>query len=261
MSVTLFGFTGERLGALEWCDPVRGETLVADSWRVENAEAVAMEWHQERFSRSVRERSDISAETLEKFFTEVRAQIPRSGSWFPRIELAQTPGGPTLRYRERPAPLWNPEVTLSVAPEDPRTTPFTKGPDLEALMALRRNAGDPARTEALIVSPEGLVQEGAYSSLMVWPQESKEIFIVPRDTPRIPSVTESVVIEVAQERNIPVVERAVTLRDLAGSEVWILSAAQGIRRATTFVDGPELSYEPGRRAQWQAWWWAKRTPL
>jgi branched-subunit amino acid aminotransferase/4-amino-4-deoxychorismate lyase len=261
MSVRLFGFTGERLGALDWCDPVRGETLVADSWRVENAEAVAFEWHQERFSRSVRERADITTGSLDKFFTEVRAHIPHSGSWFPRIELAHTPGGPTLRYRERPAPQWNPEVALKVAPHDPRTTPLTKGPDLEALMAVRVAVGDPATTEALIVSPEGLVQEGAYSSIMVWPEDSEEAFIVPRDTPRIPSVTEAVVVELAQERNISVVERSLTVSDLADSEVWILSAVQGIRLATTLVNGPELSHKPGRRVEWQSAWWSRRAPL
>jgi branched-subunit amino acid aminotransferase/4-amino-4-deoxychorismate lyase len=259
MSSTLYQFTGERLGAIDWCDPVRGHTLVADSWRVDNAQAVALPRHEARFGASARA-FDIDESTLTSFFTQVRAHIPRSGSWFPRIELAHTPGGPTLRYRERVAPAWSEEVVLAVAENDPRSNPLTKGPDLEALLALRASVGSRGATEALIVASDGTLVEGAYSTLMVWPDDADALVVVPHDVPRIPSITESVLVDHAKVLGIDVLERRLRLDDLESAEVWVVSALHGIRLATSVIDGPELRRDPDRRTEWQrAWWGAARS--
>ena len=258
MSSTLYHFTGESFGVIDWCSPVAGTTLVADSWRVHDGQAVALDRHQERFSRSAREYPMINETILGNFFEELRALIPRSGSWFPRVELVNSPGGPTLRYRERVAPPWSTEVTLAVAPHDPRTTPLIKGPDLEALMALRSAVGDPLTTEAVIVSAEGYLVEGAYSSLMVWPSGSPVPVITPRDTPRIPSITESVLVDIAYQRGIEPVEKTLGPEDLVGAEVWVLSALHGIRRATEWIGGPRLTSLPHRAEEWQHAWWSSR---
>jgi len=261
MSTTLYHFTGESLGVIDWCGPTGTDTLVVDSWRVEDAHAVALERHLERFSTSALAHPGVSKDTLQKFFDLVLAHIPRTGSWFPRIELIATPGGPALRYRERVAPAWSSEVTLALAPHDPRTSPHTKGPDLEALLALRSAVGDPASTEAVIMSPEGFVVEGAYSSLMIWPHHSDSAVITPTSTPRIPSITESVLLDIAADTEIEVSERPCTLAELAGAEVWVLSALHGIRLATHCVGGPDLGNQPHRRDHWQSQWWARRSAL
>lgn len=260
MSTRLFSFSGEALGAIEWCDPVAGETLVADSWRVESGEAVALERHRERFFRSAQQHG-LDPSRLSAFWDHVIEAIPREGSWFPRVEAVTTPGGPTLRYRERPAPAWISDAVVAVSKVDPRTTPLTKGPDLDALMALRRSVAPMGATEALIVSAEGTIIEGAYSTIVVIPPGGQELKIVPRRVPRISSVTESVILDIASERGVPVVEVPLAVDELEGSDLWVLSALQGIRIATDFPGGPALSPKRDRRDEWQAQWWGTREQL
>jgi len=261
MSSRLFQFSGDRLGAIEWCNPHAGDTVVADSWLVEEGQAVAMDRHADRFSRSVVDHCGLTSSMVDSFIRAVRETIPPEGSWFPRIEATATRGGTTLRYRERPAPPRETDVVLAVGDHDPRTTPHRKGPDLDALMALRRSVSDRGATEALIVSPSGHIIEGAYSTLVWWPAGSDHLSIVSADLPRIPSVTESVVLDIANELGIGVSAEMATVADLAGAEVWVLSALHGIRRATRIIDGPHVDSEPGRSDQWQAYWWDRRLPV
>ena len=260
MSTRLFSFSGEALGAIEWCDPVAGETLVADSWRVESGEVVALSRHRTRFCDSARQHGLDSA-ALDAFWDLVIAAIPREGSWFPRVEVVATPGGATLRYRERPAPDWLSEAVVASAEGDPRTTPLTKGPDLDALMALRRSVAHTGATEALIVSPEGTIVEGAYSTIVMIPPGGQELRIVPRTVPRIPSVTEAVITDIAAQRGVAVVEAHSALHECEGSDLWVLSALHGIRVATGFPGGPRLSPDMARRVEWQAMWWKTRERL
>jgi branched-subunit amino acid aminotransferase/4-amino-4-deoxychorismate lyase len=175
--------------------------------------------------------------------------------------VVATPGGPTLRYRERPAPEWLSEAVVASAEHDPRTTPLTKGPDLEVLMALRRSVAHTGATEALIVSPEGTIIEGAYSTIVVIPPEAEELRVVPSSVPRIPSMTEAVIRDIAAERGVPVVETPLFLDGLEGSDLWVLSALHGIRIATDFPGGPALSPDSARRDAWQEQWWKTRQPL
>lgn len=260
MSTRLFSFSGEALGAIEWCDPVAGETLVADSWRVESGQAVALERHRDRFFASA-VNYGLDSARLSAFWDTAIAAIPLEGSWFPRVEVVATPGGPTLRYRERPAPAWISDAVVAIAEHDPRTTPLTKGPDLEVLMALRRSVAPTGATEALIVSAEGEIMEGAYSTIVMIPPGGHELRVVPSSVPRIPSVTEAVIREIAQARGIPVLEAPIALDALEGADLWVLSALHGIRIATDFRGGPRLSPDIARRDNWQAQWWATRHKL
>ena len=105
MSHVLYQFSGNHLGAIEWCEPRRGETLVADSWRVDDGQVVALAHHLDRFRTSVAvDDSAARAPPVEAFLAAVLHKIQPVGSWFPRIEAVATPGGPTLRYRHRVAP-------------------------------------------------------------------------------------------------------------------------------------------------------------
>lgn len=260
MSHALYQFSGERLGPIEWCDPVRGGTLVADSWLVDQGQAVAVELHRERFIASCQD-SGVDGSLVRSFFRAVLDQIPREGTWFPRVELVATPGGPTLRYRERVAPERLETAVVKVSEVDPRTQPMTKGPDLEALLALRAQVAPSGANEALIQTDSGILVEGAYSTLMMWPPGRDQMVVVEASLPRIPSVTESVLRDVATERGIPVSEREIKTADLAGWSVWVISALHGIRLVTNFIEGPPLAVHHEHRDDWQKAWWGRRTPL
>ena len=261
MSSRLFQFSGERLGEIEWCEPHGGDTVVADSWFVHDGQSVACDRHRARFLHSATTDCALDEVPVSSFLDAVAQAIPREGSWFPRIELHNSRGGLTLYYREREAPARETTVSLAVGSHDPRTVPHRKGPDLDKLMSLRRSVSSLGATEAVIVSSTGHIVEGAYSTLVWWKKDSEHLSVVDASLPRIPSVTESVVIDIAREQGITVVPELATLSDLEGAEVWVLSALHGIRLATDFLGGPSLTSDGVRHAQWQKAWWEKRTPV
>lgn len=261
MSQILYQFSGQEFAPLDWCDPARQTTLVADSWRLEDGLVVAWEKHWDRFQGSVLASTTVSSRTLDAFYGALIDILPRVGSWFPRIEAIDTPGGATLRYRQREAPAWNSHVVVAIAPHDPRRFPLTKGPDLEALLDLRREVEPLGATEAIIVDGAGLLAEGAYSSLMVWPSGSDIPHVISQATPHLPGITESVLKDIAAEQGIDVKESSLSVADLEGAELWILSALHGIRMATSVIDGPTLSVNATRRDQWQHLWRQRAVPM
>ena len=261
MSQVLYQFSQGRFEPQEWCDPSRGSTLVADSFRLEDGQVVALERHLARFSDSITSMTDIPSERLEAFLTALPGALPLQGTWFPRIEAVETPGGATLRYRQRPAPAWEEEVILARAPHDPRRYPHVKGPDLEALMALRTQVQSEGAHEAIITTEGDYLVEGAYSSLMIWLHDADSPSVISSSTPHLPGVTEAVLRDIASEQGLEVEERNLRLTDLEGAEVWILSALHGVRVATSFVGGPTLSAQPGRRAVWQELWLSQAAPV
>jgi branched-subunit amino acid aminotransferase/4-amino-4-deoxychorismate lyase len=261
MSQILYQFSEGRFSPIEWCDPSRGTTLVADSFRLEDGLVVALESHLQRFSASVAAHTDVAPERLEAFLTALPAALPTDGSWFPRIEAVETPGGATLRYRERPSPAWETEVVIARAASDPRRHPHRKGPDLDALMALRTEVAPLGAQEAIITTGDDRLVEGAYSSLMIWRDGDEVPTFIPSSTPHLPGVTEAEMREIAASQGLEVRDHNLLVSDLDGAEVWILSALHGIRVATSFVAGPRLTVAPGRREQWQAQWLARARPV
>ena len=261
MSQILYQFSEGHFEPLEWCDPSRQSTLVADSFRLEDGLVVALESHLQRFSASVAAHTDVAPERLEAFLTALPAALPTDGSWFPRIEAMETPGGATLRYRERPAPAWETEVVIARAPHDPRRHPHRKGPDLEALLALRTQVAPLGAQEAIITTADDGLVEGAYSSLMIWRDGDEVPTFIPFSTPHLPGITEAEMREIAASQGLEVRDHNLLVSDLDGAEVWILSALHGIRVATSFVAGPRLTVAPGRREQWQAQWLARARPV
>ena len=261
MSQILYQFSEGHFEPLEWCDPSRQNTLVADSFRVEAGRAVALERHLERFASSVSFHTDTSAEIVDAFVRAIPEVLPGEGSWFPRLEAVATPGGATLRYRERPAPAWETEVVVARAPHDPRRFPHVKGPDLEALLALRTQVAPLGAQEAIITSADDMLVEGAYSSLMIWLHGEAGPTFIPSSTPHLPGITEAEMREIAVSQGVEVRDENLLVSDLEGAEVWILSALHGIRVATSFVEGPSLTIVPGRREQWQAQWLARARPV
>jgi branched-subunit amino acid aminotransferase/4-amino-4-deoxychorismate lyase len=261
MSQILYQFSEGRFSPIEWCDPSRATTLVADSFRLEDGLVVAFERHLERFSASVAAHTDAAPERLEAFLTALPAALPTEGSWFPRIEAVDTPGGATLRYRQRPAPAWESEVVIARAASDPRRHPHRKGPDLDALMALRTEVAALGAQEAIITTDEDRVVEGAYSSLMIWLPGDDGPTVIPPATPHLPGVTEAILQGIAVQQGVEIHEKDLTVSELEGAEVWILSALHGIRMASAFVGGPQLTQSPGRRDTWQRAWRSLATPV
>ncbi|GLY19493.1 hypothetical protein Kisp01_65070 [Kineosporia sp. NBRC 101677] len=205
---------------------------VADSWLVDEGRCRGLDLHRERFTRS------CAHPDAGLFFDDVLPLLPRTGRWFPRIEFHQG----EFRAWVRPAPPPSSSVSLWFPDRpDPRKRPLVKGPDLETLLKLRAQGGD--GTEAVLVSPEGWVREGALSSLMWW---RGDVLCGPPDGPGLlPSVTRALVLRIAARRGQKVVFEQVGVRALDGLVCWSMSALHGIRSA-----GPVGSID-GRRQSWQ----------
>jgi branched-subunit amino acid aminotransferase/4-amino-4-deoxychorismate lyase len=116
-------------------------------------------------------------------------------------------------------------------------------------------------TEAIILDAQGAIVEGAYSSVVVWTSGSDALTIVPRSTPRLPGITEQVVLDIAQREGVRVEERTLFPQDLDNATVWILSALHGIRQAVSWVDGPTLSRSQSLRDAWQNTWLRLAAPV
>ena len=238
---TVFEFTGSDLGPLTQTHAVREAVVVADSWRVVEGHVVGLDHHLERFRRSVERVAPEAVSSLEGFIHAALSHIPPAGEWFPKIECVAISNSHVFRFHHRVAPEALTTAVLATASHDPRTSPLVKGPDLDALMALRRDVAPAGATEAVILSPEGFIAEGAYSSIIVWPPGAENMWVVADGIPRIPSVTEGMVNGIARSHNIPVLGKKMRPEELDGHAVWVVSALHGIREATSWVAGPQLA--------------------
>lgn len=227
----------------EWCDPHAGSVRVADSWLVVDGCAVSLALHLERFTTSLA--AVDSALDARAFAADAIAMIPAQGRWFPRLEAIDYGDGAMLRFHLREAPEALTDVTLATAPRDPRTQTNVKGPDLAALGALRRELDI---GEAVILD-DGFIAEGAWSSIVWWQNDT--LHVVDSSIPRLPGVTEHTIRDHAEFIGAPVVAARVRPEDLAGAEVWALSALHGIRVVTEWRDGPAVHIEPGRVDYWR----------
>ncbi|WP_439565082.1 aminotransferase class IV [Microcella sp.] len=232
---------------LEWCDPgATDRLLVADSWRVVEGRVRGLERHRARYIAAVAEHRDDA----EQFWADAVAALPPTGDWFPRVELRDRAEGTQLSLRLRPTPATSTEVDVATAPRDPRTRPLVKGPDLDALQALRVAVQPSGAGEAIIVDARGRVVEGAYSGLLWWRGET---LVRPSGAlPRIPSVTADLVLEAARAAGVTIADEDARPDDLAGCELWVLSALHGLRVARRWVDGPALA-EPRRVETGRQW--------
>jgi hypothetical protein len=241
------------------------QLLVADSWRVIDAEVRGLPLHRTRFLAGVDSYRNVadplsSAASLNNaaaFFDHATAALPPTGDWFPRVELRTsahsdtgTGTGPQFTLLVRPTPPIFDEVDVATAPYDPRTHPLVKGPNLDALMALRAAVAPSGAGEAIIVDTHGVIVEGAYSGLLWWRGET--LVQAASGLPRIPSVTVDLLIAAARANGVPVVDEHARPADLAGCELWVLSALHGLRVARHWIDGPELA-EPRHAALGRLW--------
>jgi branched-subunit amino acid aminotransferase/4-amino-4-deoxychorismate lyase len=260
MSVeSIYRWSNGALVPLEYCDMTDTSIEVADSWFVTNGTALAIGLHRERFLGSMS--PDARAATnADEFWSAALALIPREGDWFPRVELQNRSGGLLLVLRLRTAPERAKSVVAATwTGEDPRTQPLIKGPDLAVMMRIRTSVQAAGAGEAVLLSPDGYIVEGAYTALLWW--RGAILCAPPADLQRVDSVTVRSVLALAAALGIETYEEAVTPPEIADTELWALNALHGIRIVTKWVDGPQLAELPGRLAQWRARLDALRKPF
>ncbi len=239
---SILRWDGTGLDPLDYCDMTDTAITAADSWFVSEGRTLGLELHRQRFAAALPDDVD-----LDPFWDAALAAIPRSGDWFPRVEH-HTTGRMLLRLRESPERTRS-AVLATWDGRDPRTTPRVKGPDLEAMLRIRTAVQPRGASEAVILTEDGFVVEGAYSGLLWW--RGDILCGPPAEFARVDSVTARTVLTLATALGHDTHEEAVSPAELDGTELWVLSALHGIRIATGWIDGPELAEQPGRLAAWR----------
>jgi branched-subunit amino acid aminotransferase/4-amino-4-deoxychorismate lyase len=220
---------------------------VADSWLVDNGRCRGLNLHRQRFTDSCCQRHPVSRATVEAFFDDVVAVLPADGRWFPRVEYWA--GQFRLWLRPAPSPatsvaIWIPDTV------DPRLAPAVKGPDLAVLEDLRSRARSAGADEALLLSADGWVREGALSGLMWWRDDV--LCAPPSNSGLLPSVTRRLILQLAARRGQRVRFDHVRPDDLDGLEAWSISALHGIRSVTAWYGWPLQPGPERHAAQWKA---------
>lgn len=224
--------------------PAAGSAQVVDSWTVDGGRVRRLDRHLARFAAGSRAVvPEVPDDLLRGAATAVGDLAWPAGSWFPRVEVHRDPVRILLWLR--PAPPRRTTARLWVPPDpDPRREPTRKGPDLPVLARLRERARDEGYDDALLLAPEGTVREAAHSALLWW--RDGELREPPPDG-RLPSVTASVLLDVARAACLPTGVERVGPEDLAGAEVWAVNALHGARTVERI--GPHACAPPGR-AEW-----------
>jgi branched-subunit amino acid aminotransferase/4-amino-4-deoxychorismate lyase len=243
---SIFRWHEGELHLLEYCDMADATIAAADSWLVTDGSTLALDRHRQRFFDA----ADGLIDDLDSFWSTSIAAIPRTGDWFPRVEVQLRGGAALAMFRRRSAPDRSRSVRLaSHRGADPRTAPRTKGPDTAALLGIRTEAQAAGADEAVILSSDGFVVEGAYSAILWW---RGDVLCAPSpQLDRVDSVTAGSVIALATALGIEVYYESVLPSELDGCEIWALSALHGIRIVTAWINGPSPAELPGRLARWR----------
>ena len=225
MTETVYVFDGFSLQPVaEFDEPLQ----VADSFLVNEGRVRSLHKHRDRFISSAELFTELD---LSLFWDCAMALLPRTGSVLPRLELT----GDKLALRVRDVFDFKPSVSLWTSDEpDPRINPAIKGPDLAYGAMLRRKATLHGADEAVIVNADGLVVEGALSSLLWW---REDVLCAPDEsTSWLPSVTRSDLFDLAGQAGYGTKVEQVKPEDLIGLELWVVSAFTGIRPVVDWVN-------------------------
>jgi branched-subunit amino acid aminotransferase/4-amino-4-deoxychorismate lyase len=286
-AATIYRWQSGKLEPRDDCDIAPASILAADSWLVVDGTALALGLHRTRFSDAaaeLAERHGRAAEVedleVDQFWDAAISRIPRDGDWFPRVELRVQHDAAELLLRMRPSPERSRSLRLATfVGRDPRTEPWIKGPDLEAMTRLRTEAQLHGADEAVLLGridgsvddgvddgvdgsvdgQNGCVAEGSTTALAWWTGEA--LCVPSLELPRIDSVTLRSVLALATATGVDVLHDAVAPDALEGCEVWALNSLHGIRIVTEWVDGPATAELPGRLEVWRARLDALRKPL
>lgn len=218
---------------------------VADSFLLREGHVAGYRQHLERFSRSAHTQGLVRP--LDTFLDAVTAALPRTGTYFPRIDLTERG---ELELWLRPAPELQEQLIVTTAAHDPRTEPALKGPDIPALTLLREHAQVVGADEAIIVDFQGRVIDGSTTCLMWF--EGDTAVIPPAEALRVESITVALVSEFLSTTGTPLQEKWATPQDIASTELYALNALHGIRAVTQWKNGPEVVVNPTRLAALRA---------
>jgi branched-chain amino acid aminotransferase len=113
-----------------------------------------------------------------------------------------------------------------------------------ARLASLRAAHLQSAFEALWFTPEGLLAEGAISSVFVVRDE--QLLTPPLDTPVLPGITRAAVMELAVEHDIPVREQVLKLDDVLGcEEVFLTNSMMEVVPVVRIGRDPIANEKPG----------------
>jgi branched-subunit amino acid aminotransferase/4-amino-4-deoxychorismate lyase len=248
-SGSIFRWRDGALEELDYCDMADTRVRAADSFLVRDGRVRGLDLHRGRFLRAVPTtmRAGLAAES---FWAACIAEVPRTGEWFPRVELQLRLHTPLLVLRLRSAPARTRSVRVAAySGPDPRTEPTVKGPDLERLAAVRTSVQPLGAEEALLLSPERYVIEGAYSALAWW--RGDDLVFPDPALERVDSVTARSLHVLATALGVRVRTEFAHPEELDGHELWALSALHGARIVTSWTDGPALAEQAGRLETWR----------
>jgi branched-subunit amino acid aminotransferase/4-amino-4-deoxychorismate lyase len=222
--------------------------LVADSFLLDEGRVRGWDEHRLRFDESCRGVGYAPAANVYDKLAEI---LPRTGRWFPRVELVALPQSHRIRLHVRPARARRAEITVwPVTPDRALVNPRHKGPDLQFLVALRAQAEARGAHEALMLDDRGLAIEGALSNLLWW--EDDVLCAVPDEAPILPGVTRALLLRIARARGQTVRLAIPRLDDLRGREVWLTNSLHGVSRVSAWSDGAASTFAPRRAEAWHA---------
>jgi branched-subunit amino acid aminotransferase/4-amino-4-deoxychorismate lyase len=252
-------WTGGILEPRDDCDILPASIEAADSWLVTDGTVLALDLHRTRFMTSI-PRGRYKQLDPGAFWDASIAAIPRTGDWFPRVELRTQLLQPQLLFRLREAPERSRSIVLATHEgRDPRTAPRFKGPDLEAMLRLRTSVQKKGAGDAVILTADGYIADGSTTCLAWWRGDA---LAIPDDSiERIDSVTLRSVLALATALGVDILRESARPDDLDGCEVWALNALHGIRIVTKWIGGPEVAEQPGRLDTWRRRLDALRRPL
>jgi branched-subunit amino acid aminotransferase/4-amino-4-deoxychorismate lyase len=225
---------------------------VVDSWLVDDGRLRALPAHIRRFSSACAGIAGIPTEQSVEFLRASVQRVPAAGRWFPRVELIAAGEVPELQLWIRPAPPRREAVRLWISTEpDRRVHPSVKGADLEYLATLRLLAAATGADEAVILSADGRVKEGASTSILWWRRGA--LCAPPVTSEILRGVTRTVLLRLAVEHGIRVEFEEPKPRDLDGLEVWAVNALHGIRPVHQWVGRSINAGVPHQARRWNAW--------
>ena len=210
------------------------KVLIADSFLVQDGKVRSLQLHIDRFLRGLELKTSELKDSFNLFFEQAIALIPRTGRFFPRIEV-QDLDKPTFVFTLRDAPKQLGAATLWTYPiPDPRADLSVKGPELALGTELRALAHLEGADEAILLNSYGEVSEGALSSLVWW---RGDVLCAPsNEIPWLESVTRQEIFQIAESMGIQTMLEHRRPEELVGHELWLLSSLQGIRVVTNWLE-------------------------
>jgi branched-subunit amino acid aminotransferase/4-amino-4-deoxychorismate lyase len=207
------------------------QILIADSFLVKDNQVRSLDKHITRLISNTALKAPALLQEIPDFVFKALELVPKTEAWFPRLEIDTNH---KLYLNLRPAPEITETVTLWTYPvPDPRTDLTVKGPELDLGVSIRDQALAQNADEAILLTKDGFISEGALSSLVWW---EEEVLVAPSNNiPWLESVTRTEIFEIAKNLEIQTQTKETKPEELIGKELWILSSLQGIRTVINWM--------------------------